>query len=73
MGMSMVPFLCISHVYLDRIVSSFGFYVYDYECMNIYDLNTLCERFSHIYIHTHVNDDLIITKALRGVLNSVLK
>ena len=72
MGKSMQPCLCIAYVCLDRIVSSFGFYVYEYECVNICDLNVLCERSTHIYVYTHMNDDLVNRGALKGVLKCIL-
>ena len=53
MGKGMGLYLCIAHVCLDRIVSSFCFYVHGYECMNMFDLNVLCERFAHIYVYIH--------------------
>ena len=35
MGKGMGTFLFLAYVYLDRIVSSFGFIVYENECMAI--------------------------------------
>ena len=65
--------LCIAHVCLDRIVSTFGFNVYEYESMNMCCLNVLCERFfSHICIHTYMNDDLVNSGALKSVLMCIL-
>ena len=53
MGKGMGLCQCIAHVCLDRIVSSFDFYMREHECMNMCDLNVLCESFSHIYVYTH--------------------
>lgn len=50
----MGPFLFIAHVCLDKIVSSFDFYVHEYGCMNMRDLNVLCERFAYIYVYAHI-------------------
>ena len=35
MDKGMGPFLGIAHVYVDRIVPRFGFYVHESECMNM--------------------------------------
>ena len=39
MGKGMRICLCIAHVCLDRIISSFGFYVHEYECMVMCGVN----------------------------------
>ena len=35
-------------------------------------LNVLCERFAHIYVYTHMNDDLVNRGDLKGVLKCIL-
>lgn len=35
MGMGMVPFISIAHLYLERIVPIFRFYVHENECMKM--------------------------------------
>ena len=74
MGKGLGLCLCIAHLYLDRILSSLFFYVYEYECMNMCDLNVLCERFAHIYgyTHTHMNGDLVNRGALKGVFKCIV-
>ena len=58
MGKGMGLCLCIAHVYLDRIVL-----VLVSICMNMHVWTSvtyvLCERFAHIYEHTHMYVDLV--------------
>ena len=65
--------LCIAVVCLDRIGSSFGFYMCDYECMDMYYLTVLFEWSTHIKVHTHthINNDLVNREALNGVLKCI--
>ena len=56
MGKGMGPWLCIAHVCLDRIVSSFDFYMREHECMNMCDLNVLCERSTNMYVYAHTHE-----------------
>ena len=64
--------LCIAHAYLDMIVSSFGFYMHEYECMNMCHLSVLCKRIAHIYVYIHMNDDIVNKEALKVVLKFIL-
>ena len=72
MGKVMGSCLCIAHVCLNMIVPSFCFYGYEFEWMNMCDLNVLCERFSHIYVYTHINDDIVNRGALEAALKCIL-
>ena len=46
--------------------------MYEYECMNMCDLNVLCERFAHIYVYTQMNDDVVNIGGLEAVLKCIL-
>ena len=70
MGKGMQLCLCVAHVCLDSIFYSFGFYMHKYECIDMCDPNKLCESFSHIYVYTHMNDDLV--NIGKGVLTCIL-
>ena len=45
--------------------------MYEYECMNMCDLNVLCERFAHIYVYRYMNDYLVNKGALTGVFKCI--
>ena len=67
MSKGMGPCLCIAHVYLDKIVPRFCFYVHESGCMPMCCFNVLCESlFTSIYTLTHMYDCLVSRGTFRG-------